>query len=125
MHKLATCYCRPFSILQYIGSFAYHLHLLDGVHNHPIFHVSHLKELLVSNDNMVFVNDLVTLKDLAYKPHVPKCILDSKTKTLPSKSMPEFRIKWLDRTIDNAIWEKETTSKTQFPTFHCKSAFYF
>ena len=49
------CHCGVFIGLKQIGSFAYHLHLLDGVHNHPIFHVSRLKELLRSDANTTSV----------------------------------------------------------------------
>ena len=69
--KLALCYCEPFPVHQPTGSSLYHPHLLDGVHSHLIFHVS-LKELLGSNDNSMY------FEDPSYKPHEPKCILNSK-----------------------------------------------
>ena len=66
-------------------SSACRLTLLEGVEIHPVFHVSRLKELLGSGDNTVTTETLVTSKDLPSKPHVPKRILDVKTKHLCSK----------------------------------------
>jgi hypothetical protein len=82
--KLGPCYCRPFTVLRCIRSSAYHLNLPPGVDIHPVFHVSHLKELLGFNDNMVTSKDLVIYEDLASKPYSPEKILDSRTKILRS-----------------------------------------
>ena len=44
------------------------------------FHVSHLKELLGSSDNIITIETLVTLEDLTSKRHVPQRILNVKPK---------------------------------------------
>ena len=87
--KLAPRYCGPFTVLRHIGSSAYHLDQPDGVDVHLVFHLSHLKELLRSDDNMVIFKDLVIHEDLASKPHSPEEILDSRTKNLRSKQIRE------------------------------------
>ena len=115
--KLAPRYCGPFEILKRVGSSAYNLALPHGVGIHPIFHVSHLKEFLGSDDNTFTLHDLVTFEDLSYKPHVPEQILDSRTKLLCSKNICQFKIKWMDKTIDYATWEREDTLKVRFPDF--------
>ena len=57
--KLAPLFCAPFTVLKCIGSSAYRLALLDGVEIHLVFHVSRLKELLGSGDNMIGIDSLV------------------------------------------------------------------
>ena len=57
--------------LKPIGSSAYHLALLYGIEIHLVFHVSLLKELCGSSDNTISTKTLVTLEDLASKPHAP------------------------------------------------------
>ena len=115
--KLAPRYCGPFEIIKRVGSSAYQLALPPNVGIHPVFHVSRLKEFLGSNDNTVTLHDLVTFEDLSYKPHVPERILNSRTKALRSKSIRQFKIKWMDKTIDDATWEREDTLKARFPDF--------
>jgi hypothetical protein len=61
--KLAPRYCGPFIVLKRIGSSVYYLDLPTGVDVHPMFHVSRLKELLGSDDNMVTIKDLVVHED--------------------------------------------------------------
>jgi hypothetical protein len=116
--KLAPRYCGPFIVLKRIGSSAYCLDLPAGVDVHPVFHVSRLKELLGSDDNMVTIKDLVVHEDLASKPHSPEKILDSRIKNLRSKQIREFKIKWMDQSICDATWERETVLKTNFPDFN-------
>ena len=44
-------------------------------------------------------------------------MFDSRTKVLRSKSTYQFKIKWMDKTIDDATWERERTLKARFPDF--------
>ena len=97
--KLAPWFCGPFIVLKQIGSSAYHLTLPDGVEIHPVFHVSCLKELLSSSDNIITTETLFTFEELSSKPHVPERILDVNTKNLSSKIIREFKIKWMDKSI--------------------------
>jgi hypothetical protein len=78
--KLAPRFCGPFTVLKRIGSSAYCLDFPANIKIHPVFHVSRLKELLGSHDNPVSTQTLVTLEDLASKPHMPERILNSRTK---------------------------------------------
>ena len=91
--KLAPRFCGPFRVLKHIGSSAYHLNLPTHIKIHPVFHASHLKELLGSEDNPVSTKTLVNFEHLASKPHMPDKILDSRIKTLRSKQIGEFKIK--------------------------------
>ena len=70
--KLSPRFCGPFTVLKCIGSLTYRLALPDGVEIHPVFHVSRLKELLGSGDNIVTTETLVTSEELSTKPHVQK-----------------------------------------------------
>ena len=42
-------------------------------------------------------------------------ILDVKTKKLRSKIIGEFKSKWMDKSIQDATWEREKTFITYFP----------
>ena len=95
--KLAPWFCGPFQVLKRIGSLAYRLTLHDGIEIYLVFHISHLKELLCYGDNTVTTETLVTSEDLASKPQLPKRIFDVKTKHLHSKTIREFKIKWMDK----------------------------
>ena len=53
--KLAAHYWGSCTVLHHIGSSAYCLDLLEGVSIHLVFHVSHLKELMGSNKNIVTI----------------------------------------------------------------------
>ena len=81
------------------------------------FHVSCLKELLGSSNNTVTITTLVTSEELSSKPHVPERIVNVKTKNLHTKVIQEFKIKWMDKSIQDAIWERENTLRTNFPNF--------
>jgi hypothetical protein len=56
---------------------------------------------------VVTIKDLVVHEDLASKPHSSEKILDSRIKNLRSKKIREFNIKWLDKYICDATWERE------------------
>ena len=109
---LAPWFCEPFIVRKRIGSTTYCLALPDGVEIHPNFHVSHLKELLGSDDNTVTIETLITSKELSSTPHVPKINLDAKTKHLHSKIILEIKIKWIDKSIKDTTWERENTLRT-------------
>mgnify|MGYP006925751746 CR=1 FL=1 len=94
---------------------SHHLDLPHGFDGHPIFHVSHLKEFIGSNDNIVIVKSSVTHLDLSSKPHLPNKNLDSRTKHLRSKWIREFKISWLDQTRSDATWEEEHVLKSKIP----------
>ena len=115
--KFAPQFCGPFTFLKRIGSSTYRLALPDGVEIHPVFHVSRLKQLLGSGDNTVTTETLVTSEELSTKPHAPERILDVKTKHLRTKVIREFKIKWMDKSIKDATWERENTLRTNFPNF--------
>ena len=90
-----------------MGSSAYHLNLPTNIKIHPVFHVSRLKGLLGSDDNQVSTKTLANFEDLASKPHMPDKILNSRIKILRSKKNREFKIKWMDGSIDDSTWERE------------------
>ena len=83
----------------------YFISLPNDLEIHTILNVSHLKELLGFDNNTVTTKTFVTFEDLASKPHVPKKILDVKTKHLHSKNIREFKIKWMDKSIKDYTWE--------------------
>ena len=60
--KLTSYFFGPFTALKHVGSSAYRFKLPAGIKVHPVFHVSHLKELLDFDDNLVSIKTLVTLQ---------------------------------------------------------------
>ena len=66
---------------------------------------------------MTSLDDLVTVEDLSTKPHEPESIIDSRTKHLRNKQIREFKIKWMDMTLEDSTWEREDTLKLNFPNF--------
>ena len=80
-------------------------------------HWTHYRLRLGSGDNTVTTETLVTSEELSSKPCVPKRILDIKTKKVCSKRIREFKIKWMDKSIKDATWERENTLTTNFPNF--------
>ena len=102
----------------------YHLELPNNVGIHPVFHVGHLKPFLGSGDNIITVQDLVTLEEFSFKPHVPEQILDSRTKLLRSKEIWLFNIKWMDKPIDDATWGREHILSHNSLALYCKSAIF-
>ena len=122
--KLAPQYCGPFEILKQVGSSAYHLALPRNVGIHHGFHVNRLKPYLRSSDNTIAVQDLVTWEAFSYKPHVLEWILDSRTKLLRSKEIQLFKIKLMDKSIDDATREHEHTLRHNFLTLFRKKLLY-
>ena len=46
-----------------------------------------------------------------------KFLIISRTKLLRSKEIQLFKVKWMDKLIDDAAWAHEDTLKQQFPHF--------
>ena len=61
--KLALRFCETSTVLKHIGSLAYRLTPPDGIGIHPVFHVSHLKDLLGSYDNIITIEALIASED--------------------------------------------------------------
>ena len=76
--KLAPRYVGPYKVLEWCGSVAYRIYLLDilsMVHN--VFHVSQLKKCLRVPDEVVEIEGFPLQPDLSYVEH-PVKILDEK-----------------------------------------------
>ena len=80
-------------------------------------HWTHYQLRLGCGDNTLTTQTLVTFEELSSKPHVPERILDVKTKKKRSKIIREFKIKWMDKSIKDATWERKNTLRTNFPDF--------
>ena len=68
--KLTSMYYESLIIVKCIDSSGYHLDPVDSLDVYLLFHVSHLKEFIGSNDNIVIVKSSVTHVDLSSKPHL-------------------------------------------------------
>ena len=77
-----------------------------------LFHVSRLKEFLGFGENIATLNDIWGFVIQASFFRTNYC----GTK-LYLKHINQFSIKWMDKTIDDATWERENTLKAQFLNF--------
>ena len=85
--KISALYWISFSHTMYWFS-SYCLQFPNGINFHSGFHVvRNLKELLDSNNNIIFDKDLVTFTNLFDKPHVSKHTVNPKNKNQCSKSV--------------------------------------
>ena len=83
-----------------------------------VYFFSEKKNLLGSSDITITTKTLVTFDDLASKQHVLERILDVKMKHLHSKIIWELKIKWIDKSIRDATWERD-----QLTQIMCNMAF--
>ena len=98
-------------VLKHIGSSTYNFDLLNGVNFHLVFHISCIKGITSSSDNIVTIKDLVTHKDYYPKLYLPEKFLMLKLNK-PESSKLYGWIKMYD-----AIWEKEHVLKSDFLDF--------
>ena len=90
-------------MLQRVGEVAYRLDLLSDSKIHPVFHVSCLKLKLGQQ-----VSPLPTLPPLDEAGQIisePLAVLQTRTKTLRSRSITEVLTQWLGTTPEDATWE--------------------
>ena len=98
---------------------AYKLDLLANVGIHPVFHVSKLKPLLGVGETLVPVEDLVELlcdESMSGPPEL-EAIVNSRQRTLRSRVLWEFLVRWRGKSEEEDTWKKETDLQKNFPKF--------
>ncbi|KAJ7553709.1 hypothetical protein O6H91_06G109200 [Diphasiastrum complanatum] len=117
--KLAPRYCGPFKVIQVINKVAYKLDLPANVGIHPVFHVSKLKPSLGVGETLVPVEDLVELlrDESVSGPPEPEAIVNSRQRTLRSRVLREFLVRWRGKSEEEDTWEKEADLQKNFPNF--------
>ena len=88
-----------------MGQVAYALDIPNKGKIYDVFHVSCLKKKLGSTTHIQI--ELHMLDDEGKLVLEPKCILEIKTRTLRSRSVNQYLIKWRTLPDDEATWENE------------------
>ena len=69
-------FCSPFKILKRVGSLPYKFELPANSKVHPIFHVSHLRQHLLREDNIIDQDVSVDFIEPSTLPHEQERIMD-------------------------------------------------
>ena len=80
---------------------------------HEVFHVSRLKKNLGPTTHIQ--TKLPLLDDKGILVLEPKCILKVKTRTLHSKLVNEYLVKWKNLPKDEATWENVVFYQSTYP----------
>ena len=99
---MAFKYFGLFQVLQKIGLVAYKLQLPEGSSVHPVFHVSQLKKMVGSSDQVSS-----HIPEPAETHHLPAEILAEKLHHQNGKIQPKILVKWQNWPTNMATWEKK------------------
>ncbi|GAB2297787.1 hypothetical protein Dimus_038493 [Dionaea muscipula] len=113
--KLSPRFIGPFKILDRIGVVSYRVALppsLADVHN--VFHVSMLRRYMHSPTHVIDFEPLRVREDLTYEEQ-PVEILDSRVKTLKSKSVSLVKVLCRNHAVEEATWEREKEIRERYP----------
>ena len=98
--KLSPRFYGPFQVLQRVGEVAYRLNLPSDSKIHPVFHVSCLKLKLGQQ-----ISPLPTLPpsdEIGQIISEPLAVLQTRTKTLRSRSITKVLTQWLGTALEDA-----------------------
>ena len=115
--KLSPQFFGPFKILQKVGPIAYRLELPPHSKIHPVFHVSHLRKHLISQDRLVDDSILVHYVEHPVLPHEPKRVLDYHMLRTRHQVRKQALMKWKDCLEEGSTWENISVMWKCFPTF--------
>ena len=104
-HKLAPKFYGPYQVQKRVGQVAYSLDIPNKGKIHDVFHVSCLKKKLGSTTHIQ--TELPMLDDEGKLMLEPECILEIETKTLFTRSVDEYLIKWRNLPDDESTLENE------------------
>jgi hypothetical protein len=114
---LAPRYIGPFRILARRGEVAYQLELPPNLSQvHDVFHVSQLRRCFKDPIRAVDHEVLELQDDLSYKEY-PIRILDQSERRTRQKVTKFLKVQWLNRSEDEATWEREDRLREEYPAF--------
>eukprot|EP00253_Pinus_taeda_P012799 PITA_12799 len=113
--KLAPQYCRPFEILERIGTVAYRLALPPTVKFHDFFHISLLKKYINDVDHVIDWLVLQVEQEGEFQPE-PQCILQRKHHMLRNRDIEQVKVQWKHFGLEEATWEMVDQMQTQYPS---------
>jgi len=112
--KLAFKYFGPYTVLERVGSVAYHLQLPEDSMIHPVFHISQLKPF--SADYTPVYDSLPVITDLEAADTVPEAIIDRRLVKKGNIVVPQVKLTWLGLPSSATTWEDYNVVKQRFPT---------
>ena len=113
--KLSARYCGPYVITKKINDQAYELLLPPDVKVHNVFHISLLKKYVPDELHILDEQPLIS-KD-GTLDITPERILQTRERTLRSRTINEHLIKWTGYPEEDASWEREDTLISTYPEF--------
>ena len=94
---------------------AYKLKLLLASKVHPVFHISLLKCVVVTQTSDVVLPEELTLEDADIL--LPQKMLAQRSIRQHGELVKQVLIHWQNKPIEEASWEEELVFKSRFPTF--------
>ena len=119
---LTPKYCGPLEILKGVGSSVYHTTLPHCVGIHTFFHINHCKDFLGSNDNTITFTNLVTIKNLSYKPIFQNEFLILKPNQHALRTFVKSGSNGWTKPLIMPHGKEKILLRLNFPTLYCKSA---
>ncbi|XP_073300526.1 uncharacterized protein [Primulina huaijiensis] len=118
--KLSPRFIGPFEILERVGKLAYKVVLppnMAGVHN--VFYVQMLRKCMSNPSHVLNYEALQLTLNLAFEER-PTQTLDRQERSLRNKVIQMVKVKWLNHSEEEAIWETETEMRSRYPKLFCK-----
>ena len=103
--KLKPRFYGPYKVIHKVGEVSYEIELPEGSRVHSVFHVSRLKEAI--RQRVVPSSELPPLDEEGKLVLIHKAILDTRERTLQSRLIKEYLVKWRYLPEEDATWESE------------------
>ena len=95
----------PYKVIRKVGEVAYEIELPEGSRVHNVFHVSRLKKAI--GQRVVPSAELPPIDEEGKLVLIPEAILDTRERTLRSRLIKEYLVKWKYLPEEDATWESE------------------
>ena len=105
VEKLKPRFYGPYKVIRKVGEVAYEIELPEGSRVHNVFHVSRLKKAI--RQRVVPSAELPPIDEEGKLVLIPEAILDTRERTLRSKLIKEYLVKWKYLPEEDATWESE------------------
>ena len=102
--KLSTRYYGPFQVKDRVGDVAYKLLLPPTTRIHPIFHISQLKTAIGDHPLEPALPPKLQVDNSEFSK--PEAFLSSRDKSINGQQTIEWLIRWKNRPVEYATWEK-------------------
>ncbi|XP_073279544.1 uncharacterized protein [Primulina huaijiensis] len=113
--KLSPRFIGPFEILKRIGSLSYRVMLpqmLAGVHN--VFYISMLRKYMSNPSHVLNYESPQLTPNMSYEERLTQ-ILGRQERRLRNKVIQMVKVKWLNHSEEEAIWETKRDMRSRYP----------